>query len=60
MINSRLYKFWGELEEGLITGLPQNETGGNIVDEGFNKLYESPERLQEFIDAMSGIQTGNL
>ena len=59
MINSRLYKFWGELEEGLITGLPQNETGGNIVDEGFNKLYESPERLQEFIDAMSGIQTGN-
>ena len=25
MMNDRLYSFWGNLEEGLITGTPQNE-----------------------------------
>lgn len=59
MANNRLYKFWGDLEEGLHTGQPQNETKGNLVGEGFSELYKSPERLQEFMDAMSGIQTGN-
>lgn len=59
MANNRLYKFWGDLEEGLRTGFPQNETKGNLVGAGFEMLYESPERLQEFMDAMSGIQTGN-
>jgi hypothetical protein len=58
MLNNRLYKFWGDLEEGLLTGQPQNEAkngSGNL----FEKLYESPERLVEFINAMSGIQMGN-
>ncbi len=26
MMNNRLYGFWGNLEEGLLSGLPQNET----------------------------------
>lgn len=59
MANNRLYEFWGHLEDGLKTGSPQNETKDNLVGGGFEKLYESPERLQEFMDAMSGIQTGN-
>jgi hypothetical protein len=60
MGNHRLYRFWADLEEGLITGQPQNETKGSLVgDSGFEKLYESPERLREFVNAMSGIQMGN-
>lgn len=58
MANNRLYSFWGDLETGLLTGLPQNEIkqGDNDM---FAKLYESPERLREFVHAMSGIQMGN-
>lgn len=58
MANNRLYPFWGDLETGLVTGLPQNESkhGGNNM---FATLYQSPDRLKEFIHAMSGIQMGN-
>lgn len=56
MLNNRLYGFWGNLEEGLRTGLPQNEAknGGNI----FDALYADAGLLKEFIHAMSGIQMG--
>lgn len=59
MANSRLYKIWGTLEEALKTGEPQNEIKDNMIGEGFDVLYETKEKMQEFIDAMSGIQTGN-
>ncbi len=57
MMNNRLYNFWGSLEEGLLTGLPQNEakSGENM----FEALYSDADRLKEFIHAMSGIQIGN-
>lgn len=57
MLNNRLYKFWGNLEEGLKTGEPQNEAkqGQNL----FEELYKTPEQLEGFINAMSGIQMGN-
>jgi hypothetical protein len=57
MMNNRLYAFWGSLEEGLMTGLPQNEIkqGGNL----FSELYKEPARLEEFLLAMSSIQMGN-
>lgn len=58
MANNRLYPFWGNLETGLKTGQPQNEAkngSGNL----FEDLYASPDRLKEFIHAMSGIQMGN-
>jgi hypothetical protein len=57
MLNNRLYNFWGTLEEGLLTGLPQNEakSGGSL----FEALYSDADRLKEFIHAMSGIQMGN-
>jgi hypothetical protein len=58
MANNRLYPFWGNLESGLADGTVQNESKqgeGNM----FENLYASPDRLKEFIHAMSGIQMGN-
>lgn len=56
MLNNRLYSFWGTLEDALLTGNMQNEgkSGGNL----FEVLYSDPDRLKEFIHAMSGIQMG--
>jgi hypothetical protein len=58
MAGSRLYPFWGDLNEGLRTGLPQNELkhSGKSM---FEELYSSPARLEQFADAMSGISRGN-
>lgn len=58
MLNNRLYRFWGNLEEGLLSGLPQNEIKAGD-DNLFEELYKSQERLLEFIDAMSSVQMGN-
>ena len=58
MANDRLYRFWGDLTDGLRTGKPQNEikhTGTSM----FAELYSKPERLEQFMDAMSGISAGN-
>ncbi len=58
MANARLYKYWGDLTEALKTGKPQNEikhTGESM----FGKLYEDPARLEQFMNAMSGISAGN-
>jgi len=58
MANTRLYRFWGDLTEALQTGRPQNEikhTGASM----FAELYSTPERLEQFMDAMSGISAGN-
>jgi len=58
MANNRLYAFWGDLEEALRTGRPQNESKhGNM--HFFEELYRSPEKLHEFVDAMAGFQGGN-
>lgn len=58
MANNRLYGFWGDLEEALRTGRPQNESKhGNM--HFFEDLYRSPEKLHEFVDAMAGFQGGN-
>lgn len=58
MANARLYPFWGDLTEALKTGQPQNEikhTGEAV----FAKLYEAPERLAQFMGAMTGVSAGN-
>jgi hypothetical protein len=58
MANARLYRFWGDLAEALRTGSPQNEikrTGAPM----FAELYRNPERLEQFMDAMSGISAAN-
>lgn len=58
MANDRLYSYWGDLTEALCDGAPQNEvkhTGEPI----FAKLYASPEKLEQFMNAMSGVSAGN-
>jgi hypothetical protein len=57
MMNNRLYGFWGNLEEALLTGLPQNETKRS--EDFFGLIYQDTNKLREFINAMSGIQMGN-
>jgi predicted O-methyltransferase YrrM len=57
MSNARLYPFWGDLTEALRTGKPQNEikhTGKPMFDE----LYADPDRLEQFMNAMTGVSTG--
>jgi len=58
MSNNRLYRFWDNLEEGLKTGLPQNEikTGDRPL---FEEIYADEHRLREFLAGMGGIQMGN-
>jgi len=58
MSNNRLYPFWNDLEEGLKTGKPQNETknGGKPI---FEAIYANEESLREFIHGMGGVQAGN-
>ncbi len=58
MANARLYRFWGDLTEALRTGRPQNEikhTGASM----FQELYSQPERLEQFMDAMTGLSAAN-
>lgn len=57
MMNNRLYQFWGNLEEGLTTGLPQNEAKKG--EDFFGLIYQDPNKLKGFVNAMSGIQMGN-
>ena len=55
MANARLYGFWTDLTEALRTGAPQNETK-HSGEPMFAKLYEAPERLEQFMNAMSGVR----
>ena len=57
MANNRLYPFWNDLEEGLKTGKPQNETktGGVPI---FEALYANEQKLREFLKAMGGYTNG--
>ena len=57
MSSARLYGFWGSLTEALHTGLPQNEikTGAPGL---FEAVYADPERLENFLAGMSGLQIG--
>ncbi|MDA2924320.1 acetylserotonin O-methyltransferase [Acidobacteria bacterium AH-259-L09] len=56
MANTRLYRFWGSLTEGLRTGKPQNEAkeGGSL----FEAIYGDPTSLEEFLKAMTGLSMG--
>jgi SAM-dependent methyltransferase len=56
MANARLYPFWGRLTEALHTGTPQNEAreGGSF----FGELYADPDRLRQFLHAMTGLSAG--
>ncbi len=58
MANARLYRFWSDLTEALKSGEPQNEIK-HTGEPMFAKLYETPERLEQFMNAMSGVSAGN-
>jgi hypothetical protein len=56
MMSARLFRFWADLTEGLKTGKPQNEAkhGGDL----FDTLYGDPQRLEQFLSAMTGLSLG--
>ena len=58
MANARLFRFWADLTTALQTGRPQNEVkrSGRSM---FDALYDDPARLEQFMDAMSGVSMGN-
>ena len=58
MANDRLYRFWADLTEALRTGRPQNEIK-HTGEPMFATLYAEPERLEQFMTAMSGISAAN-
>lgn len=58
MCNARLYKFWNDLDTALKTGQPQNEVK-HSQKPVFETLYEEPQRLEQFIEAMTGFSRGN-
>jgi len=56
MANARLYGFWADLDEALVTGKPQSELkhGGSF----FGNLYSDPVKLKTFLSAMTGLSAG--
>ena len=58
MLNARLFKYWHDLPEALRTGQPQNETKHG--EKGiFDELYADPTKLEQFLDAMTGLSRIN-
>ncbi len=58
MLNARLFKYWHDLPEALRTGKPQNEVKHG--DAGmFEALYADQQKLEQFLDAMTGISRIN-
>ena len=58
MANDRLFRFWADLDDALLTGKPQNELKHG-AESMFEALYSDPARLKQFINAMSGVSIGN-
>jgi predicted O-methyltransferase YrrM len=58
MLNARLFRFWNDLPEALLTGKPQNE-----IKHGqkgmFEELYSELPRLEQFMGAMTGLSRLN-
>ncbi len=58
MLNARLFKYWHDLPEALRTGKPQNEVKHG--EKGiFEALYAEPAKLEQFLNAMTGISRIN-
>jgi hypothetical protein len=58
MLNTRLFKYWNDLPEGLRTGKPQNESKHG--EKGiFETLYADQAKLEEFMGAMTGLSRIN-
>jgi len=57
MSSARLYGFWGSLTEALHNGLPQNEIKSGAPSL-FAGIYADPDRLENFLAGMTGLQLG--
>jgi hypothetical protein len=57
MANSRLYRYWGNLTEGLRTGEPQNEIKDGGLDP-FAGTALDDDRFRGFMQAMTGLSMG--
>ena len=58
MLNARLFKYWHDLPEALRTGQPQNEV--KYGEKGiFEALYKDPVKLENFLNAMTGLSRLN-
>ena len=58
MLNARLFRYWNDLPEALRTGQPQNEV--KLGEKGlFEALYPYPEKLEQFLGAMTGLSRVN-
>ena len=58
MSGSRLYRFWGDLEEALKTGQPQSE----VKHKGkplFDEIFADEAKLRQFCSAMAGLSRHN-
>jgi hypothetical protein len=58
MLNARLFKYWHDLPEALRTGQPQNETKHGEAGM-FESLYADPAKLEQFLNAMTGLSRIN-
>src|SRR5437868_4402760 len=58
MLNARLFKYWHDLPEALRTGKPQNEVKRG-EDSIFDVLYTDPAKLEQFLNAMTGLSRIN-
>lgn len=57
MANSRLYRYWGNLTEGLHSGEPQNEIKEGGLDL-FSAMALDRNKLRGFMQAMTGLSMG--
>lgn len=58
LCNNRLFASWNDLEEGLKTGHPKNESK-KVGQSLFEEIYSDKGRTREFLNAMGGLQMGN-
>jgi len=58
MLNARLFRYWNDLPDALRSGQPQNEVkhGEKTI---FEVLYADPEKLEIFLNAMTGLSRLN-
>ena len=57
MLNTRLYGAWGHLTEALRSGEPPSEAKNGATP--FDALYATPEKLEAFLSAMTGVSLPN-
>lgn len=58
MINDRLYPFWGDLEDALQTGRPQNELEDGQSHPFEEGIYQDDELLEQFVGSMTSLSMG--